>query len=169
MNKNQDQNSQSIPSGHPSQTEPALPDTHTPQRPLMLPQPQTPEVFGPVVYAYTRAQALADGVQMDASTLAAEAGFKIPVYLTEAVFREFVQVPAGVSGQDETGRLWDILTMLRHAVRKSHPRETRLPFKLYVRNNDEGIARLVTLAAECGAKDFDDPAPALTIMLPNED
>jgi len=84
--------------------------------------PQTPqtqeEFFGLAIYTYTRKQALADGVQVDVSTLAREAGFGIPVFLTATVHKEYVQVPEGVTCQDETGRLWDILWMLRCAIGK---------------------------------------------------
>ena len=44
----------------------------------------------------------------------------------------------------------------------------RLPFALYVRN-DNRRPRLVKLVAQCGPLDIDDPAPAITVMLPDED
>jgi hypothetical protein len=43
-----------------------------------------------------------------------------------------------------------------------------LPFALEVRN-DNRAPRLVKLIATCGALDMDDPPPAITIMLPDED
>ena len=52
------------------------------------------------------AQAIADGVLIDATELAKEAGFRIPVAVTAGVWAECVAVPAGVADQDETGRLW---------------------------------------------------------------
>ena len=72
-----------------------------------------------VIYAYTRAQAIADGVLVDVSKLAREAGFKIPVAVTAGVWAECVAVPKGILCQDETGRLWDVLMMLRHAIATS--------------------------------------------------
>ena len=45
---------------------------------LPLPEPQNP-LFGPVIYAYTRAQAIEDGVLADVTETAKEAGFKLPV------------------------------------------------------------------------------------------
>jgi hypothetical protein len=132
----------------------------------MNPDPESP--FGPVVYAYTRKQAVADGQQVEVSTLATEAGIRFPVFLTRTVFDQFVTVPEGVEGQDETGRLWDILTMLRHAIRRTQPGQSRLPFALYVRN-DNRAPRLIKLIAACGPLDMDDPRPAITVMLPGED
>jgi len=124
--------------------------------------------FGPVIYSYTRAQAVADGVQVEVTKTAQEAGIKFPVFLTRTVFDSFVAVPEGVTGQDEAGRLWDICWMLRFAILRSHGHTDRLPVALYVRN-DNRAARLVKLIASCGALDIDDPQPAITVMLPDED
>ena len=129
---------------------------------------QNESPFGEVIYAYTRAQAVADGVQVDVSTVAAEAGIRFPVFLTRSVFDAYVTVPPNVSGQDEAGRLWDIVWMLRFAILKAQPGQTRLPFALYVRN-DNRTPRLVKLVAMCGPLDLDDPQPAITVMLPDED
>jgi hypothetical protein len=46
---------------------------------------------------------------------------------------------------------------------------SRLPFALYVRNSDSHRPRLTKLIATAGAVDIDDPAPAITVMLPTED
>jgi hypothetical protein len=62
-------------------------------------------VFGEVIYSYTRAQAVADGVQVEVTSIAREAGIRFPVFLTRTVFDAYVTVPPGVSGQDEAGRL----------------------------------------------------------------
>ncbi|HEY9172899.1 MAG TPA: DUF6573 family protein [Verrucomicrobiae bacterium] len=128
----------------------------------------TAEPFGPVVYAYTRAQAVADGVQVEVSKVAAEAGIRFPVFLTRCVYDAYVTVPAGVTGQDEAGRLWDIIWLLRFAIIRSRPGCDRLPVALYVRN-DNHRAKLVELIATCGPLDLDDPAPAITLMMPGED
>ena len=121
-----------------------------------------------VIYACTRAQAIEDGVLIDVSSVAKEAGIKFPVALTSTVWGEYVEVPEGVSCQDETGRLWDILWMFRCAARNFSG--DTLFFKLYVRNhNRERLDRrdLVTLKAVCGPGDTLDPV--ITIMLPDED
>jgi hypothetical protein len=124
--------------------------------------------FGPVIYSYTRSQAIADGFQVEVSKVAAEAGIRFPVFLTRTVFDAYVTVPPDVTGQDEAGRLWDVVWMLRFAIRKSQPGQARLPFALYVRN-DNHRPRLIKLVAMCGPLDIDDPHPAITVMLPDED
>jgi hypothetical protein len=127
-----------------------------------------PDEVGPPIYTYSRAQALADGYQVDASRMAKEAGIRFPVFLTRAVYDPYVKVPAGVAGQDEAGRLWDVVWMLRFSINQSKEGQDRLPFSLYVRNDNRG-PRLVNLVAVCGALDFDDLRPAITVMLPDED
>ena len=121
-----------------------------------------------VLYSYTRKDALADGGQIDVSAVAREAGLKFPVFLTRAVWESYVRVPEGVQAQDEKGRLWDIVWMLRCAARRTGG--ALMMFKLHVRNdNRRGTPPLVTLKAECGPLDIDDPRPSITVMLPEED
>jgi hypothetical protein len=124
--------------------------------------------FGEVIYAYTRKQAIADGFQVEVTKTAQEAGIRFPVFITRTAFDAYVTVPPNVSGQDEAGRLRDVVWMLKLAIRKAAQGQDRLPFALYVRN-DNRAAKLVKLVAMCGSLDIDDPQPAITIMLPDED
>jgi hypothetical protein len=125
--------------------------------------------FGPIIYTYTRAQAVADGFQIEVTTTAREAGIRFPVFLTRTVFDTYVAVPEGVHGQDEAGRLWDVVWMLRFAIRKAATQGVAsLPFALYVRN-DNRRPRLAKLVANCGALDMDDSQTAITVMMPDED
>ena len=125
--------------------------------------------FGQIIYAYSRAQAVVDGVQVDVSKVATQAGIRFPVFLTRAVYDAYVSLPpqAGTC-QDETGRLLDIMTMVRLAVFRAKPGQSRLPFALYVRT-DNSARRLVKLIATCGPLDIDDPQPAITVLMPDED
>lgn len=122
----------------------------------------------PIIYSYTRAQALADGEQIDVSDMAKEAGIIFPVFVTRAVWDAYVKVPDGVQGQDEKGRLWDIVFMLHVAIRRCSHGDESLDFELYVRNNNRS-AKLVKLRSACGPMDMNDPVPAITVMIPGED
>ena len=86
-----------------------------------MPEPGNATAFAPVIDAYTRAQAIEDGILVDVSETAREAGFKIPVAVTRTVWTRLVALPEGYRGfQDERGRLWDVLWMARHyALRAS--------------------------------------------------
>ena len=129
---------------------------------------QPSEPFGQPVYTYTRAQAIADGFQVEVTKTAQEAGIRFPVFLTRTVYDAYVTVPPGVAGQDEAGRLWDIIWMTRVAILRAPAGEDRISVAFYVRN-DNRAARLVKLIATCGPLDVEDPQPAITIMLPNGD
>ena len=124
--------------------------------------------FGQVIYSYTRAQAVADGVQVDVTKTAQEAGIKFPMFLTRAVWEAYITVPPDVTGQDEAGRLWDIVWMTPFRNPRSRPGCDRIPVALYVRNDNQR-SRLIKLIATCGLLDIDDPQPAITVMMPDED
>jgi hypothetical protein len=121
-----------------------------------------------IVYSYTRAQAIADGVQVEITKTAQEAGIRFPVFITRTAFDAYVTVPPDVSGQVEAGRLWDVVWMTRFGIIRARPGCDRIPVAFYVRN-DNRAARLVKLIATCGALDIDDPQPAITLMMPDED
>jgi len=61
--------------------------------------------FGSVNYAYTRKQAVADGVQVDVSMTAREAGIRFPVFMTRAVFDSFVAMPEGGACHSQHGNV----------------------------------------------------------------
>jgi hypothetical protein len=121
-----------------------------------------------LIHAYTRADALRDGVLIDVSATAREAGFKYPVALTAAAWAKCVAVPLGVACQDEAGRLWDVLTMLRFAIRRSNGGAREVGFAVHVhRDNRRRTPPLVRLKATCGPGA--EGEPVLTVMLPTED
>lgn len=118
-----------------------------------------------LIDGYSRAEALADGVLIDASGLAAEAGFSYPVALTAAVHARCVSVPDTVGWQDETGRLWDILMCLRFALVGASAR-THVRFVVEVQNEPNFIEP-IELVSVCGPGDGGEPV--ITIMFPGED
>jgi hypothetical protein len=54
------------------------------------------------------------------------------------------------------------------AIRKAAQGQDRLPVALYVINGNRR-PKLVKLIATCGALEMDDPQPAITVMMPDED
>jgi hypothetical protein len=124
--------------------------------------------FGPVIFAYTRSQALADDVLVDASALAKEAGFRWPVAMTEALYHSYI-VPAldlVAEGQSIQGRIWDVLNVLRFAIAKARNTDTIL-FKVLFLMAPGANPVPIDLKAICGPGD--DGSPVLTILLPEED
>ena len=137
--------------------------------------------FGPVIYAYTRTQAIADGVLVDVGAMAGEAGIRYPTVMTRAVYEEYVATPPELKGQqDNAGRLWDILWMLSYAVRTGRITGAQCQFEVIIAKPDKADwranerphegnrkMRLVTLKAVCGPSD--DGSPCVTVMRPEED
>jgi hypothetical protein len=134
-----------------------------------------------VVFAYTRQQAITDGVLVEVpSSLSASAGFTKPVALTAALHSVAVRVPVGAEPfQDESGRLWDLLWMLRCAIGGRIPSRDRGPlaggvgeqltFQLHVITDASQIGTPPLLDVKCLSGPADDGSPCLTLMLPEED
>ncbi len=120
-----------------------------------------------VICRYTRAEALRDGVLIDVSAMAHEAGILYPVALSRAAWEKCVTLPPGVLFQDEPGRLWDVVWMLRCSCRGQGVGRV-VAFAVHVRNdNRERIPPLVRLKAVCGPGDQGEPV--ITVLLPGED
>jgi len=119
-----------------------------------------------LIYAYTRAQAIEDGVLVDVSEMAREAGFKWPVAVTAEVWATIENIPPKLQGfQDVQGRLWDVLWMLKLASRRGG---TETHYRLIVDRNENGRRlRYLTLKAVSGPGD--DAEPVITVMLPWQD
>ena len=66
--------------------------------------------------------------------------------------------------QDLQGRLWDMLTMFRHAAKRSAG-ESLMLFDFLIQK--EGKQELVKVKAVCGPGD--EGEPVITVMLPEED
>jgi len=129
--------------------------------------------FGEVISIYTRAQAIEDGVLIDAGPMAKEAGFKWPVALTAAVWSDCVAWSDADSEaqvyQDQSGRLYDVLFMAAFAIKTSRSSGDRLLYELY-RVPHDGFStepKLVTLKLIVGPGD--DGQPVMTILQPLED
>ncbi len=138
--------------------------------------PQLESDFGPVIHTYTRAQAIEDGVLIDVSKTAREAGFTLPVAITAAAYADTVEWTKADSErqrvyQDQSGRLWDALYMAVFAIRarSARPNDTTMEYEFY-RVPCGGRAtkpRRVTLKLVIGPGD--DAEPVVTIMMPDED
>lgn len=122
-----------------------------------------------VIYTYTRKQAIEDGMQSrlegEHAQSAKEAGYKYPVFITSGVLGLIEQAVNNKKYcNDFAGVLWDILYMSRATGRPVNERMVK--FEVIITGT--GRQRTHTMYIECGAMDFDDPAPVLTIMLPEE-
>src|SRR5450830_749070 len=120
-------------------------------------------VFGPAISTYGRQQAIEDGILVDLmqhptpqrpdldelQKIVKEAGFVIPVAMTAAAFEATIMPIGGElpAGQDFNGRLWDVLTVLRYAMRQHRKLFEPVDFTVSVfdgqKANDVALAVIV--------------------------
>ena len=146
------------------------------------------DVFGDCISSYSRAQAIADGVLIDITDADGVKGhFKYPVAMTAGAWSACVAAGGkwepdedGESltlpgGQDVSGRLHDVCTMIKATMRnpnidpeqRRNTSPDRVYFSVLVDVNGDGRNNRVKLWSLCGPGD--DPRPVLTIMLRGED
>jgi len=132
---------------------------------------KTESTFGNPISIYTRGQAIEDGVLVDLMQtetvgLVREAGFRFPVAMTVGAFSATVGEPDKPlpAGQDLKGRLWDVLWMLKLAIKSSKPGNV-VSFSVNVW--DGSRRKRVNLWSLCGPGD--NAEPVITIMLEGED
>ena len=127
-----------------------------------------PSIFekADLIYSYTRAQAIADGVLIDVTETAREAGVRFPVAVTAGLWHRYI-LPKDSSSlhcQSVEGRLWDTLWLFRHAA-VGFSGDVLYFEVLYVMEGRK--LDKVKLKALCGPGDCGEPV--VTIMLPEED
>jgi hypothetical protein len=120
-----------------------------------------------IISSYSRAQALEDGVLVAADPqLADEAGIRWSVALTRALWLDAVKVgPRDRElGQDETGRLWDVLWLFAVAVRTRRFAEDTFVYAVMVQKGRQ----LERVRIKAVAGPGDEGEPTITLMLPEE-
>lgn len=128
-------------------------------------------IFGEPIFSYSRAEAISDGVLIDVSAMAKQAGFALPVALTAAAWSDcvawFDEDSARQTNQDQAGRLWDVLWCARNAAKSATG--SRVAFKVWriPRGGHTRIPAQAVLHAVIGPGDSGEPV--ITLMRHNED
>ncbi len=114
------------------------------------------EVFGEVIYRYTRAQAIADGMLIDVTGMAKTLGFKIPVAVTQGVWADHVSatdiITEKLRSTIERQRLSDLLIQAYVSARAA--KSDRIDI----------FGRVIALC-----HGGDEAEPVVTIMFPEEE
>ena len=120
-----------------------------------------------VIYRYTRADALRDGVLVDVSDFAHEAGFAIPVAITRVAHDSYIvpQDSLRGDGQSTEGRLWDTLRVLWITAKRNGG--STVMFSVLFLINSSTEPEPIELKAMCHPGD--NHKPVVTILLPTED
>jgi len=90
-----------------------------------------------VIYSYTRFQALEDGVLVDVSQMASEAGFRYPTAITADLHARITPNEREKAlGQSYEGRLWDVVFLASFAARQAGTQD-RCSFEVSLFEADE--------------------------------
>lgn len=138
----------------------------TPETTAHDPHADIPERWE-IIDRYTRKQAIEEGVLVDVTSTAREAGITCPVAVTRRVWDAYVALsPAALrAGNDEAGRTWDIVWMFRCAAARN-PGVSTIRFELYVVTTCRRPSRVQLKAI---LHRGDEGEMVATILLPNED
>lgn len=120
-----------------------------------------------LIYSYSRAQAIADGVLIDVTAQARETGFKLHTVVTDNLYNRYIVPPAGLEGEGQSipGRLHDLFMVLRTAILgKSATDYLELDVLFLLAPARQELARLIAVVGP-----GDEGEPVLTIMLPGDD
>jgi len=120
----------------------------------------------PIIFSYSCAQAIQDGVLIDASSAAQALGFKLPVAVGDNLFNRFVIPPAGLEGEGQSleGRLHDLLMLALVAARTGMNQDRVLFDVLFVMRS--GKREKVRCVIHVGPGDQGEPV--ITICLPED-
>lgn len=118
----------------------------------------------------TRKQALEGGKQKDVSDVAKEAGLLVPVYITSAVWDNWItpDEEAVKKGENEQTRLRNVMDKLLYYIRVH--RQTNRSNLIYfpVPMTKDGKEENVQLLSNLGPVERADNRPCITIMIPEE-
>ncbi len=120
-----------------------------------------------VISMYTRAQAIEDGLLMNVTETAKEAGIKLPMAVTQRLWAEYITPdPRSVEhyGQSIDGRLWDVLYMFAFSARRVPGSEFIYTVRMVMKR---ALQRDIRIRAVIDGGDNGEPA--ITLMLPGED
>lgn len=105
-----------------------------------------------------------DGVLVDVTNIAKQAGFLYPVAVTRALWEDIKRMPSSQWSQDGEGRLWDVLWMGYIAIRRSNEASDTLCYQIVMH---VGQRKFYKVKLVCGPGDEEEPV--ITLMRPEED
>lgn len=122
-----------------------------------------------LIYRYTRAQAIEDGILVDLTEWASaktgfRGGFNVPVAVTVSVWEDLNKIPPSRHIEDVRGRAHDLLWIASLAARGAKPNQSEILFEVMM-HSGRRMYKTYKLVISGG----DHGEPVITIMQPNED
>ncbi len=125
-----------------------------------------------MIHQYTRQNLIDDGFLIEVpADLARQVGFVVPVGILIEVWNDAVAWSSEDSErqtpQDEAGRLWDLLNVLRVRAKATEGDTVFFTISRIPRDGKSTKPEDIRLKAIIGPGD--DPRPVITVMLPDQD
>ena len=122
------------------------------------------------ICVYSRADAIEDGVLIDVTKIAKEAGFKVPVAVTSSVWMDCIvwTDEDTKTYQDQEGRLWDVIYMANYAARKDRDSQM-IKVELYRVPRQGKEVESLPVELKMVISGGDNGEPVITISQPEED
>jgi hypothetical protein len=124
-----------------------------------------------VIHCYTRSQAIEDGMLVDVTTMAQEAGLRYPTAVSANLYHNHVVPPANMirDGESIDGRLWDVLMVFRSFATRTNGDRLTFPVSFLSGYTSAGspVRRTVKVLAIIHPGDHGEPV--VTFMLPEDE
>ncbi len=121
-----------------------------------------------MIYSYTRAQVMADGILIEVNEMTQEAVIWFPTAVTDSFYQRYIipQKDAESFGQSTDGRLWDVLLIFRSTALNC--KESRMTLCIEFMQGLFGSIAPAYKAVEIlvMVHPVDNGEPVITIMLP---
>jgi len=121
-----------------------------------------------VIYSYSRSEAIEDGVLIDITDLAKEAGFRYPVAVSANLYHNVLTPAPSLipQGQSLEGRIWDMLNVLRASIKPNQDTLSIIFAPIFTMAPDMPPTAISIISA---VGPGDNLEPVLTIFLPEDD
>ncbi len=121
---------------------------------------ESTETTDNIIFAYTRQDAIDDGVFIDITKTAEEAMIRFPTCISSNLYHTYINPDPMPENQDEKGRLWDLLTVFYYTAKSAKDSFMKFTVKFSGKN--------VEVWAVCEPASPTDPQPCINIFLPED-
>jgi hypothetical protein len=116
-----------------------------------------------VIYSYSRADAIEDGLLIDVTDLSKQAGIKYPVAISEGIWLRLIECQGNDAEDRQENRLLNLMSELAKAIRSAGDCD-RVEFKALHLGHGQAT---IPVYALCHPGDLEEPV--ITVMLEGED
>jgi hypothetical protein len=121
-----------------------------------------------LINSYKRAHAIDDEVLIDVTSMAREAGFRYPVFITRNLWDGYIDPAPQLQHENTTSRLWDTLANLAATIKSTKNPGNCLWFTVSFQMCFDGKRSTEEIRLQSIVKRGYNSTKVITIMLPDE-